>query len=138
MDRLCIFIEKTLVLFCFFFITRNHLTEELGLRKHEIFPISLSNLFSSISNLTSRQSLDALRISNSSGRKRERKRGLPFSSLSQPPRLIPHSPLVSILTRRIKWKRGKKKEAVSQRISDKRAVSKQQVESSLLFIITYV
>ena len=48
-----------------------HLAEESGLRKHEIFPISLSNLFSSISNLTSQQSLAALRISNSSGREEE-------------------------------------------------------------------
>ena len=88
-----------------------HLAEESGLRKHEIFPISLSNLFSSISNLTSQQSLAALRISNSSGREEERERIFPpCSSLSRPARLIPHSSLVSILTRRIKWKREGKKE----------------------------
>lgn len=123
-----------------------HLAEESGLRKHEIFPISLSNLFSSISNLTSRQSLAALRISNSSGREEERERIFPpCSSLSRPARLIPHSPLVSILTRRIKWKReGKKKRKEKEerkrgrgfdfsKNADKRAVSKHNKSSRVCF-----
>lgn len=73
--------EETIVFifFSFFpsFSYSKHLAEESGLRKHEIFPISLSNLFSSISNLTSQQSLAALRISNSSGREEERESSLP-------------------------------------------------------------
>lgn len=118
--------EETIVFifFSFFpsFSYSKHLAEESGLRKHEIFPISLSNLFSSISNLTSRQSLAALRISNSSGREEERERIFPpCSSLSRPARLIPHSPLVSILTRRIKWKReGKKKKKRKRREKERK------------------
>lgn len=141
--------EETIVFifFSFFpsFSYSKHLAEESGLRKHEIFPISLSNLFSSISNLTSRQSLAALRISNSSGREEERERIFPpCSSLSRPARLIPHSPLVSILTRRIKWKREGKKEKERERRekeggfdfsknADKRAVSKHNKSSRVCF-----
>lgn len=87
-DGLCIFMKsrKSSFFFSFFFFfhTRNISAKNRGgLRKHEIFPISLSNLFSSISNLTSRQSLAALRYFKFLGEeKRERERKAFSLSLS--------------------------------------------------------
>lgn len=150
-------IEEKLVLFFFFFHTRNISAKNRGgLRKHEIFPISLSNLFSSISNLTSRQSLAALRYFKFLGEE-ERERGKPsllfplslslvFSSAAPINSPFLPSRVNFNQTSKMETREGKKEEERKRRgrfrflkeTGDKRAVvSSQQQASSLLFIITY-
>lgn len=99
-----------------------HLAEESGLRKHEIFPISLSNLFSSISNLTSRQSLAALRISNSSGREEEKESSL-LVSFSTGPINSPFSPRVNFNQTNKMETRGKKRKRKRKKRERKEEVS---------------